>query len=615
MLEIIRANVLLQLTHTFRDRQAGALATWLALVVVLLMGAWLRVGSHNWDQGEQLNVDEYHITKLTVQRVQIPPGTSLSTLFDPQNSPMNPRADGTEYPYGTLPLYLGKAASTIALLVTGDQYFSSFNGTQQTGRVLSGLLDTLVALVVFLVGRRIWGTAVGLTAAAFYALAALPIQIGHFYISDGFMSAAMSVVLLCSVIYYQSGKVWTLGLAGLFSGLALACKLSSAPVLLLVVGAALGRWIIERRRPDASQGRLRLPLLLGMTGAGIAVGLFAGDPFALLDAPTYLKQLNEQATIQAGANDQWFTRKYVGTWPVLYPWSQLLIGVGPIVGLAGTAGVVWACGRLRWERRWEEGLLLLGGGAYFASVAFLEAKWVRYLLPVAPYLCLFAASFGLWLAGKLARNSSKILLPLQLSILSILLVPALLEAVAVNAIYLGQHTQVKASRWIYDRVPAGSSVGLETTTQQMPLSIPGEPDPEKSYKLVSWDPLADKPGEETSATLRSELGQVGYLVIDATQAYRTVPHLPWRYPVQIRYYQLLFSGELGFDMAYASKSYPTIFGVQIPDDNGWVDASYMDSSHPPIYIFKKQRALSDAQWAALFANAVKQPSTATRRAP
>lgn len=607
--------MLLQVTHTFGDKQARSLATWPALALVLLMGAWLRVGSHNWDQGKSLNVDEYRITKLTIQRVQIPPGTSLSTLFDPQSSPMNPRADGTEYPYGTLPLYLGKAASTLALVTTGDRYFASFNGTQQTGRVLSGLLDTLVALVVFFVGKRIWGASVGLAAAAFYALAALPIQIGHFYISDGFMSAAMSVVLLCSVIYYQSGKVWALGLAGLFSGLALACKLSAAPVLMLVAGAALGRWLIERRHPGASQSRLRLPLLLGMAGAGVAAGLFAGDPFALLDAPTYLKQLNEQATIQAGANDQWFTRKYVGTWPVLYPWSQLLIGVGPLVGLAGTAGVVWGCRCLWREGKWAGGLLLLGGVSYFASVAFLEAKWVRYLLPVAPYLCLFAASFSLWLAGRLARNSSKLLLPLQLAILGLLLVPALLEALAVNAIYLGQHTQVKASRWIYDYVPPGSSIGLETTAQQMPLSVPGELDPEKAYKLVSWDPLADRPGEETSATLRAELGNADYLVIDATQSYRTVPHLPWRYPVQIRYYQLLFSGELGFGMAYASKSYPTIFGIQIPDDNGWVDASYMDSSHPPIYIFKKQRTLSDAQWTLLFANAVKQPSVATRHAP
>jgi len=104
-------------------------------------------------------------------------------------------------------------------------------------------------------------------------------------------------------------------------------------------------------------------------------------------------------------------------------------------------------------------------------------------------------------------------------------------------------------------------------------------------------------------------------MLDMTQSALTVPRLPWRYPVQIRYYDLLFSGQLGFDEVYRATSYPTIFGIQVPDDGGWVDASFMDSSHPPVRVFKKRAQISKEEWAALFAQAVQKPSIATRYAP
>ena len=66
---------------------------------------------------------------------------------------------------------------------------------------------------------------------------------------------------------------------------------------------------------------------------------------------------------------------------------------------------------------------------------------------------------------------------------------------------------------------------------------------------------------------------------------------------------------------YRAVSYPSIFGLSIPDDNDWVDASFIEYDHPPVQVFKKQRTLSQAEWDALFADAVRRPSVATRRAP
>jgi hypothetical protein len=289
--------------------------------------------------------------------------------------------------------------------------------------------------------------------------------------------------------------------------------------------------------------------------------------------------MTEQATIQTGDKDQWFTRKYVDTWPVLYLGSQLL---------------------------------LLGGLAYFASIAFAETQWVRYLLPVVPYLCLLASALALRLADWRAGGGWTLRGGL---VLGVLLLSAGLGALAVSATFQSPHPQVQASRWIYDHVPYRTPLGIEVTANVMPLPLPGHVVPAREYQLMRFDPLADQSSPAAAAVLRAWLNSVDYLIIDASQAARIAPHLPWRYPVQIRYYDLLFQGRLGFTPVYTATSYPSVLGLQLRDDVAWIDPSFIEFSHPPIWIFHKQRALSDAEWQALFADAIAQPAVPTRHAP
>ncbi len=587
----------------------------LLLGLVLLSAAGLRVVGHNWDAGQRLNADDSYVAKIAA-RLRVPPGAGFAALLDPQHSPLNPRLGGEFYVYGTLPLYLVRIATTLEQAATGDSWFSGLDGVLQTGRVLAGLCDTLTTLLVFAVGRRLWGAGAGLAAAALYAWAILPIQIGHFYITDPFMACAMTAVLWACVAYVQTGRLYWLGGAGLAVGLALACKVSAAPVGVLPLAVAVSRGLWAVGRDPGGWGRW-LAWLLGLIGlavGGAALGLLIGDPFAVLDAQSYLRVLGEQAAIQQGGIDQWFTRKYVGTPPVLYLWGQLmLLGVGPLVGVAGTLGVGAGAARARQTGQRVEALLLLGAGAYFASIAFVEIKWVRYLVPLVPYLCLFAVGLGRRPTERPAIRRS-----LDRSaggLIALLLVSAAAGGWAVSHIFRNEQTQVAASRWIYDHVPAGSRLAGEVTTIALPLPLSGRPAAKDRYRLVRLDPLADAPSAVASATLREGLAKTDYLVLDTTQATRTVPRLPWRYPVQIRYYDLLFSGRLGFTPVYTATSYPTLFGLAIPDDGPWVDLSFMDSSHPPIRVFQRTRTLPTAEWDALFAAAVASPSIPTRQAP
>jgi hypothetical protein len=584
------------------------------LGIILLFAAWTRISGYNWDEGLQIHVDEVFVSKVALKSISLPPGTSFSTLLDPDSSPINPRTKGAFYVYGTFPLYIVKAVSIALYSITGDTFYNGLIGLQQTGRILAALFDVITTLLVFAIGRRLWDVWPGLFAAAFYGSAVLPIQTGHFFITDAFMATFMTAALFVSVLAIQTRSSLYVFLAALCVGWAAACKLTCVSIIILPLAVVLVEAIRTTEVGTRREGLLKTLASVGMLVGGVFLGLFMGDPFAVLDAPTYLAQVGEQTRIQAGNIDEWFTRKYVGTWPVLYPWGQLiLLGVSPLVGIAGTAGLMTVVARTWRGHNWADGLLLAGTASYFATIGFVESKWVRYLLPLVPYLCLFASALVLWAYQQAARRNmgpaTRVALPV------VLLVSTFLGAVAVSSIFTSEHTQIKASRWIYSHIRQGARIGIEKTALEMPLRLPGFEEQRKGYTLVIMDPLSDVPSAEASANLHAQLKASDYLVLDATQAAETVPHLPWRYPVQNRYYDLLLGGHLGFSVALYSTSYPRIGNVEIADDGAWVDPSFMDSSHPPIWILKKDRNLSAAEWDAQFVSAVQQVSVPSRRKP
>jgi hypothetical protein len=583
------------------------------LVLILISACALRLYGFDWGSGQHLHPDEIGITNAALQRINWPPGTSLSSLLDPQSSPLNPRSAGVPFPYGALPLYLDKIAATI--FTSGD-----YRGDWLTGRSLTGLYDTATVLLVFLLGAALWSRSWGLLASSFYAFGILPIQMSHYFTPESSMAFFMTAALLLSLLYYQRGRTLFLLLAALSCGLAMACKLSAAPALILPVAALLlCRLPITHDRPPATDQR-QLPsavVLVFLIAVAAFAGLFIGDPYAILDAPAYLSQVADQAAVQSGAADLWFTRRYVGTLPIIYPWWQLtLLGIGPLVGIVGTLGASIALYRFL-RRHWTYALLLSGALTYFASIAFLEAKWIRYLLPLIPYLSLFATLAVMQLAipsRATANRQSAFHIP-HSALATLLLVSALFGALAFTSVYRHEHPAVQATRWLFANVPPGGKIGVETNDGVLPLRLPGYPDRDKQYAITELRMLADFPSPQASTYLRDGLRSIDYLVVGSIRGSRTVPHMPWRYPVQVRYYDLLFSGQLGFSPIYTATDYPSFFGLTFPDDNDLVDASFIEYDHPTIRIFKKDHDLTDQEWSTLFATAVAQTSLPTRHSP
>ena len=57
-------------------------------------------------------------------------------------------------------------------------------GVAVAGRLLIALLDTLTILLLFLLGRRLYGAAGGLLSAGLYAFTPQAVQLSHFFAMD-----------------------------------------------------------------------------------------------------------------------------------------------------------------------------------------------------------------------------------------------------------------------------------------------------------------------------------------------------------------------------------------------------------------------------------------------
>jgi hypothetical protein len=120
------------------------------------------------------------------------------------------------------------------------------------------------------------------------------------------------------------------------------------------------------------------------------------------------------------------------------------------------------------------------------------------------------------------------------------------------------------------------------------------------------------------AAIAQQLYDADYNIVLTNRAYGTITRLPERYPLSSRYYKLLFSGKLGFEMVYCATSYPTLLGVTFVDDTfarsnltapkgictcspsgmgvvinmGYADENHTVFDHPLSMVFKKVTPLT-----------------------
>src|SRR4051794_4850188 len=222
-----------------------------ALIVAIAFAA--RIYNVNWDENTHLHPDERGLT-MVATNVKLP--SSPAEYLSQEKSPLNPyNAGSNSYVYGNLPLTLTKVAAVVA----GRE---DYDRVVLVGRWLSALFSAATVALVFLCGRRVFGSTAGLLGAFLMATAPLAIQHAHFFVVDSYVTFFTTAVLYFAIRAQQEGKTRDFALAGLMVGLGMACKLTAVVISPVVAVAAIayawpaGRGVLGNRAIGQSGNRL-----------------------------------------------------------------------------------------------------------------------------------------------------------------------------------------------------------------------------------------------------------------------------------------------------------------------------------------------------------------------
>ncbi len=285
---------------------AAVWAPRIILACIVLLGAYFRTLSlSDWDAGTGQHPDERFFSDVA-STMRLP--ASAAELYDAARSPMNPRNYDRFplYVYGPFPQLLTRAVAVAltppaalpaevraldgppragidparpaelrtdygAAVPNPERAFprltlqwifnpegvnmTSYGEIQKVGRGLAALFDLGSILLVYLIGRRLFGVRVGLLAALLGALTVMSIQQSHFFVDPIFSTFFCLLSLYWAVRVAQGGGWLDYSLLGLSIGAAMANRITMATlggVAIVAAAIAAARYASREERPKTN---------------------------------------------------------------------------------------------------------------------------------------------------------------------------------------------------------------------------------------------------------------------------------------------------------------------------------------------------------------------------
>ncbi len=608
------------------------------LLLIVIVAFALRLNGLNWDSGYGFHPDERSfymragcMYDLLTERPgyeeclkdhpQIQPGLpGIRTLLDFDRSPLNPNW----FPLGSVLIYALVLCRSVIELFTDVGALDM----RYVGRSLSALADVGTVIMVYVLGRRIYGRLygpwVGLLAAALVAFAVIHVQNSHFFRPETFSAFWVLAVFWAILQVMERQRLRDSLLLGLFTGLAFAPKVSIAPLLLPLALCYCFRMV------DLGNGRLigvprrvlEQTCLHALAAAAVALAaFFLVTPYGLLNLSNFLGDQAFQTNMASNAGLLPFTIQYVGTPTFLYQFKQTAVwGLGPPLGLVAWASIVFTA-ILAWRGSFARRGDVLILAWLIPSILLLESfevRFQRYYFALIPFMVLLGSRMLLWgpfyvqsiMGGtgrrrRLAmtsadRESSAFLgsnvwsyfrynhtgqrwmLGTAWALVCVVLGFTIVYSLAFQNIYLNPHPAVSASRWINDNVPAGTPIVSDNHWDEFIPEL-------RAYDFWQF-PAYEPDGVGKMAELGGWLANSEYVVFYSQRPYVSVASDPERFPMTLEYYRQLFGGELGYQIERGFGSHPSLLGITVRDDpfertglprpGRWASSSEMALSSP-----------------------------------
>ncbi len=618
----------------------------LILAAILVVALWLRVfgptgHSFDWGNGQFQHPDEWFVGGTLVTSIQYPKGPldffNSNSGWNPAvaaaagSAPVNghPAHSDAGFNYGSLPIYLIKIFGSILIWLAGR--WSVFGVWQNSdpilyGRVLSGFADTITVLLVYLLGRRLGGVRTGILAATFACFSVLSIQLAHFSTVDSFLGMFATGTLLASVTLVQEGRRRDYVLAAVWLGAALATKASGVTLVATVAVAILWQAIrvspilTEARKTSSAPPALlktmvrkrpqeTLTLLLWdyvvcrlmPVGIMTVVALFIFQPYTFSDFSDFKSGVLYQNDLVSGNVIVFYTIKWHGLPALIYPFEQLTFySLGLPLALLAYTGLFYVCIKALTPRLDEAALVAFFVITYFVAAGVLYMKYLRYMEPIVPALCVLAAIPVAALIGSRRRWIGRACRWTGYVFGGIVLLLTMCYALAYQHIYAEPLTYTQASQWIYAHLPAGTRISENSLDNSLPLGLSTQLDPSIYRWAGTTTLLASDNGDDFPTynddnlakvqTMALLLSHSQYYFENGRRAIESFENYGSKYPYMQRFYTLLLGSKLnvqdplGYTMVARFVEHPRL-GPWTDTEQG-VNQNFDEYDHPQIEIFQ-----------------------------
>jgi hypothetical protein len=325
-------------------------------------------------------------------------------------------------------------------------------------RAFSALLGTLTVFVVYKITRELRDRRTALAAAFFLALAHLHVRDSHFGVTD----VAATCLIMCAVFFifrgYADQRLRSYIYAGLFAGLAASTKYAGALLiapmcLLYVLNVRTARGPGARRLID---WRI-LAFLLAMAAA-----FFLGTPYALLDYARF------RAGLQFEMNHLLRGHLVVMQSGWIYHLRySLLLGLGWSLFAASLVGIV-----LLLRKDWKKAVLFCAFPAlYYVTIGRGHTVFLRYAIPLVPFLCITGAITAVVLADVIrrrVRTPQYLITPL---VAAVIILPSARSVGWTDILLARKDTRLLALEWMTANIPAGASLYMTPVIWRGPTPL------------------------------------------------------------------------------------------------------------------------------------------------
>ncbi len=436
------------------------------------------------------------------------------------------------------------------------------------GRLIIVMMSIATIYLIYLIGKREYNEKTGLLSALFLSVIMVHVRYSHWFITDIPLVFWITLCFYYTTFILKEGKLKYYIYAGIAAGFATGTKYNGFLIFFVILAAHLLR---EKDRLSSKNELLRLLFdnrIFISLGATVGVFLIT-TPYALLAFDefkhwTWAYQRGHLYKSQWGWLG-WYRGTEVG-W-IYHLKSSLVYGMGLPLAVLALLGVLYAI----WNHKTEDMLPLAWTISFYLLIGSWNTKSNYYVLPIIPFLALFAGRFSADILERVKEKRAVRIL--AIFIIGLIFMSALLQSLMYVNILAQADTRTEAARWISQNAETSSLIVVHKGYGH--FTIPRINETKYAVKELNL--------QEFIEYTETNDNRADYLIL-SNYNYRYIVkfHEP---PAQAEFIRDLFDEELKYSLVKEFQNKPNFMGYEVEDS---FPPEGILISHPTISIFKKE---------------------------